>query len=149
MNDPDILKTLRGLQFLQDVSDKLLESLAGISAVVEIPAGQVIFRQGDLAKSIYLVLAGKVALEICAAGVGCKRILTVGPGDLLSWSPILEHERLTATAPALESTRAIEIDGAELLAIGEKHPRLGYELMKRAALALAKRLTATRMQLVD
>ena len=149
MTQSGILETLEGVQFLQNVSAELLGQLAQISAVVDFSPGKIVFRQGDPARSIYLIIHGNVALEICASGVGCKRILTVGPGDLLAWSPILEQERLTATARTLEPTRAVEIDGAALLAMGQKHPTLGYEFMKRAALALSKRLTATRMQLVD
>jgi len=46
-------------------------------------------------------------------------------------------------------TRAIAADGRQLLAICEQHPRFGYEFMKRAALALSRRLNATRLQLLD
>ncbi|MEX0704103.1 MAG: cyclic nucleotide-binding domain-containing protein [Planctomycetales bacterium] len=145
----EIVEMLRNVQFLREVSDELILQLAGISQAIDFPAGSVVFRQGEPARTIFLVVEGEVVLELCAAGVGCRRILTVGPGDLLGWSPVLENERLTATARTVEATRLIALDGAQLRSMGERSPRLGYEFMKRAALALAKRLTATRMQLVD
>lgn len=145
----DVVATLRSIRFLLDVSDDLISRLAGICRVVDLPEGTTIFREGQPAKFLYLVVEGQVALEICASGVGCKRIMTLGNGDLLAWSPVLEGERLTATARTLAPTQMVEIDGPQLVKMGEDDPRLGYEFMKRAALALAKRLNATRLQLVD
>jgi CRP-like cAMP-binding protein len=149
MTDQTIIETLRSIQFLNSVSDELVEKLATISALVDFPENAVIFRQGDTARSLYLIAEGRVSLEICSSGAGCKRILTLSPGELLGWSPVLERERMTATARTLEQTRAVEINGTELVKMGEENPKLGYEFMKRAALALAKRLSATRLQFVD
>ncbi|MCA9155961.1 MAG: cyclic nucleotide-binding domain-containing protein [Planctomycetales bacterium] len=140
---------LRNSGFLGDLPDELLDALAGIGQARVFPDGAIIFRQGDPATQLYLVVDGQVALEICAAAVGCKRVLTVGAGELLGWSPVLEQGRLTATARALRAVKAIEFDGAKLLEVCERNPRLGYEFMRRVALALAKRLSATRLQLVD
>lgn len=149
MTDTNVIKTLHSIQFLRDLPEGLLNELASVARTVDYPASAVIFRQGDPARHIYLVSEGSVALEICAPGVGCRRILTVGSGELLGWSPVLEQEVLTATARTLTPTRAVEIDGKQVTAICEYDPRFGYELMKRTALALAKRLDATRLQLVD
>jgi CRP-like cAMP-binding protein len=81
--------------------------------------------------------------------VGCKRVLTIGPGELLGWSALLEQTRMTATARTLEITRVVEIDAAPLLMVCESDLEFGYEIMRRTMLALAKRLSATRMQLLD
>jgi CRP-like cAMP-binding protein len=145
----DVLSRLRSLYLLHELSDDLLSPLAAISRLEEFPAGTVIFRQGDAAQTVYLVSEGNVSLELCAPGVGCRRILTVAPGELLGWSPVVEQDRLTATARALTATRVVAVEGRQLLAICEQNPRFGYELVKRVALALAHRLNATRLQLLD
>ena len=75
--------------------------------------------------------------------------MTVGPGELLGWSPLLEQTRLTASARTMTPVEAIELQGGQLLALCHHDPRFGYVFMRRAALALAKRLNATRMQLLD
>jgi len=149
MTEPSVIDTLRRIQFLRDLPNELIDQLAGIAQVVEFPTGTVIFRQGEAASTLHLVVEGNVSLEICAPGVGCKRILTVGPGELLGWSPVLEQGRLTATARTISEVRAVALSGHQILAICEQNPRCGYEFMKRAALALAKRLSATRIQLLD
>ena len=43
----------------------------------------------------------------------------------------------------------MEIDASQLLTICEQDLEFGYELMRRTMLAVAKRLDATRMQLID
>jgi CRP-like cAMP-binding protein len=140
---------LRGVQFLRELSDESIDQLAGVARIVEYPAETVIFRQGEAASTLHLIVEGNVSLELCASGVGCKRILTIGPGELLGWSPVLEQGRLTATARAISEVRTVAFSGPQVLAICEQNPRFGYEFMKRAALALAKRLSATRLQLLD
>jgi hypothetical protein len=43
----------------------------------------------------------------------------------------------------------VEINVAQLLTMFNHDPQFGYELMHRTALVLAKRLSATRMQLLN
>jgi CRP/FNR family transcriptional regulator, cyclic AMP receptor protein len=145
----DVFNALRRLPLLQDLPDELLEELASVSRMATFPPGAVIFRQGDPARTIYFLVEGSASLELCAAGAGCKRILTVGPGELLGWSAVLEEDRLSATARAITQISAVEVDGPQAVAVCRHNPQLGYELMRRAAIALAKRLNATRMQLLD
>lgn len=145
----EIIADLRDVQALEGMPEALLALLAGAARVVDIPEKSVVFRQGDPAKCIYLLLSGQVSLEICAPGSGCRRILTVSAGELLGWSPALGQQAMTATARALTNVRAIELDASQLLAECERNPQFGYEFMKRAALALAKRLSATRLQLMN
>jgi CRP-like cAMP-binding protein len=149
MNKDYFLEALREIRFLHDMGPMHLEQIANISRFRDCNDGDIIFRQGDAAQHLYLIVDGKVSLEICGAGVGCKQILTLGPGELLGWSSILEQSCYTARARALETTRLVEINDGQLLTICERDPQFGFELMRRTALALAKRLGATRMQLLD
>lgn len=149
MTDSATLEALREIQFLKNISPELLSQLAAISRILDLPGGTVIFRQGDPARTIYLVCDGRVSIELCASGIGCQQVMTAGPGELLGWSPVLEQARFTATTRTLEPTRLIEIDGAGALATWKRAPELGYEFMRKAAIALAKRLNATRLQLLN
>lgn len=145
----EMIAELQRIQALGGMSADLLEPLARAANAVSFPGETVVFRQGDQAQFIYLLVSGQVALEICTPGGGCRRILTVGDGELLGWSPALGQAQMTATARTLTDVRAIEIDAHKLLAECDRDPRFGYEFMKRAGLALAKRLSATRLQLLN
>lgn len=149
MNKKLLIDALQNSRFLHDISREHLEHVANVAKLRDFDELEVVFREGDAAQHIYLVVFGNVSLEICAAGVGCKRVLTIGPGELLGWSALLEQTRMTATARTLEITRVVEIDAAPLLMVCESDLEFGYEIMRRTMLALAKRLSATRMQLLD
>jgi CRP-like cAMP-binding protein len=149
VNNQNLIETLREIRFLHDIGPMHLEQIAKIGRLSDYDAGAIVFHQGDVAQLVYLVVSGNVSLEICAAGAGCKQIFTVGPGELLGWSSVLEQSCYTARARALEKTRLVEIYVTQLLTICQRDPQFGYELMHRTALALAKRLSATRMQLLD
>ena len=149
MKKSQLAETLQEIRFLHDVSPAHLEKLVKAASLRDFKQAAVVFREGDVAKCVYLVVTGKVSLEICAPGVGCKRILTVGPGELLGWSALLDETRLTATARTIEPTQLVELDADRLLALFDKNPRVGYEFTRRAMQAVSKRLSATRMQLVD
>jgi CRP-like cAMP-binding protein len=75
--------------------------------------------------------------------------MTVGAGDLLGISPVLGQTRMTATARTVAPTQALQLNVGQILTLCEHNPRFGYEFMRRAALAVAKRLNATRLQLID
>lgn len=144
-----VAEALRRMPLLDELPEASVERLAEHSCIVEFPPGSVIFRQGEPASTMHLVLEGEVALEICAPGIGCRRILTVSPGELLGWSPALGESQLTATARALTSTRTVAVNGERIRDACETDPRFGYEFMKRVAVALARRLNATRLQLLN
>jgi CRP-like cAMP-binding protein len=149
VNKDSLIETLREIRFLHDIGQMHLEQIAKIAHVRDLTAGDIVFRQGDAAQYVYMVVSGKVSLEICAAGTGCQQILTLGPGELLGWSAVLEQLSFTARARAVDATRLVEINVAQLLAMCDQDPQFGYKLMRQVAVALAKRLSATRMQLLD
>lgn len=149
MEKQQILNILREVNFLQDVDDEHLDKLAEIAQLVSYDENVVVFRDGDPAENIYFVTSGGVSLEMCAPGSGCRRILTMGPGELVGWSAVLGQSRLTATARAMNSTSLVQVHAGLLHTLCEHDTALGYEIMRRTALALAKRLSATRIQLLD
>lgn len=149
MTTGDLTAALRDIRCLQGAEAKDLEKLGSVSHSVEFSAGDILFREGDAASRSFMIRTGDVFLEICAPGVGCRRISTVGSGELLGWSPVLEGARLTATARAAGTVQAIEVPASELLALCQASPRFGYMFMRGVAQTLAQRLSAARVQLLD
>ncbi len=149
MTAPCQVDALRGIEFLRGLSEGQLFEIAALSQVEVFPSGHAIFREGAEATDAYLVSQGSVSLEVCGPGTGCRRIMTICAGELLGWSPLLEQGRLTATARALAPTTAIRLPAAPVLALCQRDSQLGFELMRRIALAMSKRLSAARLQLLD
>lgn len=149
MIDKSLIDALQSIEFLDGIGADHLENLASVAELVEYEEGKQIFREGEPAEQVYFVTSGSVSLEVCAPGVGCRRILTVDQGQMLGWSPVLQQARLTATARTLAPTQAIRISAGQILTLCEHNSRFGFEFMRRVALALAQRLRAARLQLLD
>ena len=149
MDKQAMIEALREVRFLHDIDNEHLLKIADVTQMRNVEPGQILFREGEVPQNVFLVVAGSVALDINMAGGGNRRIMAVGPGEILGWSAILEQTQMTATATAIVLSKVAQINTGELLKICKHNPRFGYELLRRTSLALAARLSATRLQLLD
>lgn len=146
MNQQVLIHTLSEIRFLRGVTARHLEELARLIRIEEYQEGEVLFNEGQQVESVYLLIQGEVALEISASGIRPQHVLSVGAGESLGWSALLGRRRRTATAKATEPTTVIRIEGEQLTALCQQNPRLGYEIMRQTAAALADRLNAMRLR---
>lgn len=142
------LATLRHHPFATEFEPRHVERLAALARVVHFDRGHVIFREGDECSEFYLVVGGLVALEIVAPG-HVFRVQTLFAGDELGWSALLGSSGKQFQARALERTEMLSFESADLLAACRDDPAFGYALMHRLLGVVAKRLQATRLQLLD
>jgi hypothetical protein len=75
-------------------------------------------------------------------------IETIGAGNLLGWSWMFPPYVWHFTARATESTDAIFFYGTILCEYCERDPSFGYELFKRMAPVMIKRMQAARRNLL-
>ncbi len=135
--------------FLHGLSDDHIETLVGCASNVRFPEGNYLIREGEMANKFFLIRTGRVALEIDVSGRGGLRIQTSGPGEVLGWSWLVSPYRWHFSGIAVMDTRAIALDAECLRNKCESDPKFGYEMLKRLALVMERRLEATRLQLLD
>ncbi len=123
--------------------------LVGCAANVRFQPGAYIFKEGEEANEFYLIRSGRVALEIFAPQHKPIAVETLSEGDILGWSWLLPPYVWKFHAHAMQDTRAIALDGKCLRNKCEQNHDLGYELLKRFAQIMERRLEATRLQLLD
>jgi CRP-like cAMP-binding protein len=111
-------------------------------------AGDVLFREGEPANQFYLIESGKIALETLESANGTMLVQTLGAGDVLGWSWLFAPFVWHFQARAIEPANVIVLSGAHLLVTAERNRDFGYELMKRVAQVVIRRLQATRKQLL-
>ena len=149
MNKQILTETLAETRFLEGISKSHLECLAEIARLEEFEDGDVLFSEGEPVDCVYLVICGEIALEVSASGIPPQQVFMVGAGESLGWSALMDSGRRTATARATALTSVARIDGEQLLAICEDHPRFGYEIMRRTVTALARRLQSMRARFLE
>ena len=126
-----------------------LELLAGCARNVLFEREEIIFRQGEEARLSYLIRTGQVALQLFADRRGPLTILTLGDGDVLGWSWLAPASRWKFTARALETTRAVALEGKCLRDKAEADHDFGFELLKRFVHVIEDRVQATSLQLLN
>lgn len=143
-----ITGTLQEIQFLHDMGPEYVDRIANISQVRKFEPFDVVFRDGQPAEKLYLVMSGNVHVEAPVGDGHYKRILTLGPGELAGWSSLL-GECYTTRGTTPDSAWLLEINVTRLKEICHRDPEFGFEFMRRTTAALAKRLSTTRGQLLE
>jgi len=126
-----------------------VQELAGCARNAHVRAGEYLFREGGTAEHFYVVMHGRVALELFSPGTGAHVLDSAGDGEVLDWPWLIPPYRWLFDARAVEPTTVVSLDSACLRAKCEADPQLGYEFVQRVAQAMSRQLQATRVRLLD
>jgi CRP/FNR family transcriptional regulator, cyclic AMP receptor protein len=127
--------------FVHEISAKSADHRFGVD--------ELLAREGTEATLFYVVLEGKIALEIGSGDRPVLTVQTVGPGEVLGWSWLVPPHRWRFDARAVKPSRAISLDAEVVRRVLRAHPTWGFQFMVRFMPVLAERLENTRVQLLD
>jgi CRP-like cAMP-binding protein len=146
----EIRTQLQNIPWFRELQPKHLDTITAITHLRPIKAGEVIFREGGKEDYIYIVLAGRVALDMAVPPRGKVRFHTAETWELFGWSSVtpVVHQR-TAGAIAVVEGLVAAIDAVKLREVCEQDHDLGYLVMRRLANIVAARLMSSRLQLLD
>src|SRR5512140_1337714 len=98
----EIKLELQRIPWFRDLKIQHLDKIAQISQLRRVKAGEVIFREGDFEDRVYIVLDGRVALDMLVPPRGKVRFYTVDKWEVFGWSSVTPtvHQR-TAGATAV------------------------------------------------
>ena len=125
-----------------------IDQLAGLASLVHHPTGTFVFREGEPAQDLYLIDAGRIALELSSSR-GVHTIETLDKHDALGLSWMYPGARWLFDARVTDPVDLVVIDGHRLQALCEKDCCLGLKLMRAMAREVVERLQATRARLLD
>jgi CRP-like cAMP-binding protein len=147
--EPEPMATRVALHpFLVGMNPSQLALLTDCAVAAHFKPGQIILREGELANRFYLIESGNVALQSGEDFGGPVIVEAIGAGDLLGWSWMFPPYVWHFTARAVEPTEAIFFSGTILREYCERDPSLGYQLFKRMAPIMLRRLQAARKKLL-
>jgi CRP-like cAMP-binding protein len=108
-----------------------LERLGMLTEEVDVPAGKVLIRQGELGDDLMLIYSGHVTVERDGATIN-----ELGPGEFFGEIALIERGPRTATVTAAQPCRLLVINHRDFHAVMEEFP----EVAARVLLTLAHRL---------
>lgn len=112
------------------LDDATLEAIAAAMERVDLEAGSVLVRQGELADRLYLVLDGELTIVIGPGGSATGQGLGVlGPGDVVGEVAVLTGTRRTATVESRTAARLAALRTEDFRRLAIDHPELVAALL--------------------
>jgi CRP-like cAMP-binding protein len=134
--------------FLHGKSPDHLAVLAPAASDVTFPAGHRFFEDAGHASCFWLVQSGHVTADVDVPGQGRVPIGTIGMGELMGWSWLFPPFMRAFGAVAASPVETFEFDARTIRARCASDPALGYEVTRRVAEVLTKRLKSTGSRLI-
>jgi CRP-like cAMP-binding protein len=117
------------LAFLDSEEKTMLQSLC---AVVELPAGGVLFRTGDAATAVYFLVSGRVAVQKNTGFAEKMQVVALlDAGAPVGEGAAVTGQRRGATVVAIENCRLFSIEGQELETLRRSNPNLAWKIMTK------------------
>lgn len=148
MTERSLADALRETWFGADLAPETAARLVACARLLVLPAGHELFHEGSESRELGVVRRGRVGLRVHVPARGEVTILTVEPGDIVGWSAIVPPFRASSTATALEEVEILVFDGPSLRDL-LADTALAAAFYPRVLQAVARRLAATRVQLLD
>ncbi|MBB4198722.1 hypothetical protein CCR94_06625 [Rhodoblastus sphagnicola] len=127
MSSEDIIERLSRLSVFAKLDPGALRLIAFAAETRQLRAGDILFRQGDIADCGYLLLAGTVTLD---GGDGAPPVQTLKEGDLLGETALIVPTKRPVTAIARQSSSVLRISRAVFLRALEEFPASAERLRK-------------------
>ena len=141
-----INKTLGESSLFSDLSDEQRDKIAQLSREMTFETGDILFREGDSADNIYIVLQGMVAVEVGLLGRQrrrCATIATARRGESVGWSAAIGSRKYLASAYAVEKTTAVVVDRRAVQWLFVDNPASGLRVMEKLIDLARSRLSRT------
>lgn len=149
----EIKENLKQIDVFRELEDKDLELLSSICVPMKVKKGDIIIREGDKEKCMYIFVSGQVEItqsitlpieteigqEKIEAEKSITRLDAKNIGVLGEISLLIDVPR-TATVKAITDCILFKIDGQEFFKVCEQNPLFGYKMMKLIARLLSQRL---------
>jgi CRP/FNR family cyclic AMP-dependent transcriptional regulator len=127
------VEALRAVPLFEGLSRKGLETLAKTSEDLDVSAGKVLCREGDIGHEFFVIVEGEA--EVTKEG---ERLAVMGSGDFFGEIALVEHTERGATVTALTPLRFFVLESRAFWALLESSPEIQAAVMR----TLAKRLHA-------
>lgn len=148
--DPKVtIAQLREVGLFGALSDDFLEHLTATLTVSRFTVGDIIFREGDPAREMYVVLDGEIEVMKKSRRGRETRVAILGPNDCFGEMSIIDMQPRSATVRALGAARLLRISTEEMDAL-YRHDLKSYSLIVlNIARDLSRRLRVADGLLAD
>ncbi len=127
------VQALKQIPLFEDLSHKELVELARRTEDMEVPAGKVLCKEGELGHEFFVIVEGEA--EVTRRG---KHLATDTSGDFFGEISLLENSERVATVTAKTCLRFFVLTGRDFRHLLDENPKVERKVLH----ALARRVLA-------
>lgn len=123
MSDAATVDFLASVPLLDGLPHGDLAELAGAMRRRELPAGTVLWREGEPARSMVLIVDGEVSVTLHLPGDRTVEVARMARGEVLGEIPLVDGGRHTASATVAEPATVLALSRSDFAAlVARRHP---------------------------
>ena len=135
---------LATVPLLEGIPEAELSELARVLRPRDAAAGEVLWREGDEAVAMLLIVDGQVSVSLRLPGDRALEVASVGRGEALGEIPLLDGGQHSATTRVTEPASLLSLSRADFAALVSRQHPTAFALKRRIAHVACARL---RLQL--
>lgn len=138
----EMKEMIRSIGLFESLTDEQIEMMQTYTEVVDFTSGEKLFQVGSEAKNMYVLLEGKVSIQVQLSSrpENMSIVVLQKPGQLVGWSGLMGGAHYSASGVCLEESRLLRIDGRQLLQTLEQNTEAGFKVMYEIATVISQRL---------
>jgi CRP-like cAMP-binding protein len=137
---------LKKMELFGTLSEPQLNFLLSHSSVESFPEGKTIFRQGDEANHLYILIEGMVDLSVkTEEKIDFLTSKIEKEGAAFGIPSLIEPFRYNVTATCLKLSKVLVINAGRVKMDMERDPKMGMEIMKKLVSTYFNRLNEMRV----
>lgn len=132
------LKSLSKMALFSECTKRELQTIATNTDEVEVDAGYVLMKEGDIGQEAFIVLSGTASVM-----KGGRKVASLGRGSIFGELSLLDPGKRTATVVADTDMDLLVVTGRGLQTTIKAAPAIGIKLLRNLAARLREFENAT------
>ena len=130
---------VKEIDLFRGIDPEVMEEIANICSEEKYTKDTVLFEKGEEAESLYILEQGTLNLVIKNGGSLIYGLTE--PGEVFGWSSLVESGLYTASGVCATDTKVVKIEREKLERVFDRHPEVGFRVLKRLAGVISQRLS--------
>src|SRR5436305_5183321 len=140
LNPEDALRALESVPLFADLPASELQDLVRVMQPIERPANAPLWRQGEAADGLHVIVEGKIAISLRQPGGAELRVATLGPRDVVGEVPLLDGGTRSASARVESAARLLFLSRPDFEALTLRRHPTALMVRRRILLLVCERL---------
>jgi len=138
----DKVEILQGCDLAKGLSREEVAKLASVAVPVEYSGGDIIIREEDTTRDIFIIVEGWVSVEIqrYSASPGIPKLQLLKNRGIVGEFSFVDGSRRSANVTAKDSAKLLMLPYEQVSSLMESDYKLGYLLMRNIAVQLCSRI---------